>query len=342
MNVSTLIKYSFLFIGVYLIVSICAGVEGFDLHRSYEEAETYVQVFSVGEVVLYRLLKTVDFIYYLIHYYALKLSVTPNLVTTLIVFTYYCLTIYATQRVFKVKVSNLVLLITLFTVPSIYVISVARNLTAFMFLFCSIVLYYRGKSVLSVIFILIGVFTHFTTLMYVAVMISALFMRNCKISDGSLAVILVASFFISIIAPTLINDIMFKIIGGQDMHYMAYSTDVARNYLFHSSINYADKLPVTLCYIYSVLLLFANKNRGKEFWSLLLLTIMLSFFMNSSFSLVTRCVMFLPIFWGLNVGKIMSSSSVKSKIYVKYISWLGTACLVLHLYGYRQIYFAFL
>lgn len=341
-KVLSYIQYIVLFAIIYWLATVIEVVPGFDLHRTYEEANFYVEEFSVFEMILYRLAKTIDFVYYLIHYYALKSSIPSNLLTATIVFIYYCLVIYAMKRVYGNNVPHAVVLITLFTVPSIYVISIARNLTAFMFLFCAVVAYYKGHRLLSLLFVVIAVFTHFTTLMYVAVFLSAFFLRKSRISDKTLAVLLISVFFISLISPMLISNLMFNVISGEDLYYETYSKAGAQLFLLNSYINYADKLPVLMAYIYSIVLLFYNKQRGLEFWALLLLVVMLSFFMNSSFSLVVRCMMFLPIFWALNVGNIYKYSSKKSKTALQNFSLIGLMSLLLHIYGYRQIYLAFL
>lgn len=338
----SLIQYFLLFVVVYWIATVIEGVAGFDLHRTYEESRMYVDEFSVSELILYRMVKTVDFVFYLIHYYAQKASIPPNVVTAFIVFSYYCLIIYSIRKVYGCNVSKTIILVTLFTVPSIYVISVARNLTAFMFLFCAIVSQYKGYKFLSLFFIIVAVFTHFTTLIYVAVLVLASIIKNKRIQNATLLIILFVSFIVSLLSPTLIKDVIFDVIGGQDSYYENYSNEAVRNFLFISSLNYADKTPVTFAYVFSILLLFQNTKQGFEFWALLILTMMLTFFMNSSFSLVTRCLMFLPIFWGLNIGSIFKYSPMKNKQSIQGICYIGMFFLLLHLYGYRQIYFAFI
>ena len=246
------------------------------------------------------------------------------------------------KKIDENRASHTIVLITLFTVPSIYVVSIARNLTAFMFLYCAIIAYYKEHKIVSLLFVVIAVFTHFTTLMYVAVLVLALLLRNKSINDNALVVLLVSVFCISLISPMLISNLVFNVISGEDLYYERYSKAGAQLFLINRYINYADKLPVLMAYIYSIVLLFQNKQRGIEFWTLLILVIMLSFFMNSSFSLVVRCMMFLPIFWALNVSKVYKNSSTRSKAYLQNFSLLGLLSLLLHIYGYRQIYLAFL
>lgn len=336
------IQYVLLFVGIYLLSVVCEGVTEFDLHRSYEEVNFYVKEFSIFEMILYRLVIHVDFVYYLIHYLASMASIPMNLVTTIIVFSYYLLIIVSIKTIFKCRISNTILLIVLFITPIIWAISVARNLTAFVFLYCAILSYYKGHKFLSILFVILSVFTHFTTLMYVAALIISVILKKWRINDKGVAIVLSVTFIVSLFSPSLLQDILLNAVSGNNLSYENYTEEVVSNFLLYDSINYADKIPVAFSYIYSVALLFFNKHRGGEFWALLFLTIMLSFFMNSYFSLVLRCMMFMPIFWGLNVGSIIKYSPTKEKKNLQFLSLIGVACVLVHLYGYRQIYFVFL
>ena len=56
------IPYILLFVILYWLATVIEVVPGFDLHRTYEEANFYVEEFTVLQMILYRLVKTIDFI----------------------------------------------------------------------------------------------------------------------------------------------------------------------------------------------------------------------------------------------------------------------------------------
>lgn len=336
------IQYIFLFLWVYWVAVSCAAVETFDLGRSYEEAKMYVEEYSMLDMILIRSLKTFDFLYYVILYLAVKASIPLNLVTTTIVFLYYVLIINSVRKIFGAHVGNAVMLIALFTTPMIWIVSVARNLTAFVFLFIAIFFYYKKRYILACVFAIFAVLTHLTVLMYIGALAVCIILSKKEVSGLGVSVILTFVLLISFFAPSILQDSLLKYISSQDLSYNTYSDMAATFYLLNPACNYSDKVPITFGFIYSVVLLYQTKKKGFEFWGLLALTSMLLLFMNSAYHLVMRCLMMMPIFWGLNVGRIYYSGTPKSKSIVFLTSVIGLFSIILHLYGNRHIYFAFI
>jgi len=337
------IQYIILFFVIYWLATVCEKIVEFDLHRCYEEARTLADYYTVEQFILLRLASTVDFVYFLIHYFAIKASIPQNFVTAVLVFVFYFVAIKIVNKEIRKKAGNVIIFVALFIPPIIYAISVARNLTAFMFFYCAIFMYFKDKKILSLIFLTLGVFTHFTVLMYTPVLILAVVLRNKKLDERVLLFALVGVFLASFIFPNFIKDFLLDAIKGNDLSYDSFADAKVGNFLFNSSINYADKLPVTFGFIYSILLLFWNKTkRGFDYWALFILILLMSFFMNTSFSLVLRCLMFMPIFWWLNVSKIIENSTPNSLSNLRFVSLIGIFTILLHIYGYRQIYLSFI
>lgn len=337
------VQYILLFLWIYYVTVSCEGIETFDLARVYSEANAYVSDFSIVQMIGYRFLRNVDFLYYLILYVAIKVSLPLNFVTALIVFVYYMLSINTIKKKLNVQVSDPVLLAFLFATPMIWVVAISRNLTAVVFFYCAIMAYYEKKKVWTVLFMMAAVLTHFSFLMYVAVFIAAMYMRRIRLQTRSVLMILWIVLAISFLAPTITQHLIYRFVTSQGLGYEGYATAASFNFLTFGSVNYADKVPVAFALVGSVHLLFLNKRKlGFDYWMLLILTGLLIIFMNSSWTLINRCMMMMTIFWVRNVGNILDRATVEEKNKLNLTSLIGLLAIVMQLYGNRHIYFAIL
>ena len=334
------VQYLLLFIWVYWVTVVCESVESFDLGRVYLEAQTYATDFSLIEMIGFRILRNVDFIYYLILYVAVKLSIPLNFVTALIVTSYYLLVINAVRRITKVQLSEPILLTFLFATPMIWVVAISRNLTAAVFFYLAVTAYYREKKGWTALFMIASVLTHFSFLMYVLVFLASAYCRKIRLQPHCVMLTLALVIVVSFLAPSILQSLISRLVTSRGLGYESYATAASFNYLTFGSVNYADKVPVTFAFIYSVYLLFLNRRKyGFEYWALFILTCMLAFFLNSSWTLINRCMMIMTIFWALNVGRIVKRATIRDINDLNRISLFGLLSIVLQLYGNRHLYF---
>lgn len=332
-------QYVLLFICIYWMSYTCSQVDTFDLSKYYYGANYYVEHSSFVEMIENRITYNIDFLYYVILYLMVKASIPLNLVTTIIVFLYYILIVNTFRKTTVKRLSGVVIIAVLFITPMTWIVSMSRNLTAFLFLYIAIFFYYKNKVIIPLLFAVAAVFTHFSVLMYVAVLLVCIFLKKVPIRPVWLLAILISALLLSVIIPSMIQNAIFDVISGQDISYNNYAARKVGNIFVYSGVNYSDKVPVLFALIYSISLLFINRKQGFEYWTLLLLSVMLLFFMNSSWTLTNRCLMFLPIFWGLNVKNVVDNSNAKDTKHLELLSMTALLSLILHLYGNRHIYF---
>lgn len=333
-------QYILLFFLIYWVSVSCSKEETLDLYRSYYEAEFNAEHYSLIEMIGLRLSYQIDFLYYVILCWAIKASIPLNWVTTGIVFLYYILIVKSVKIICRVRATNIVLLILLFTTPMIWVVSISRNLTAFMFLFIAITCYCKKHKILSLVFIVAAVLTHFTVVLYIFVMFSSLLLNNTKVSSSRLALLFLGTILVGLFAPTLIQDILFRFTNNQEISYSVYAEALSRIYLYNESTNYADKIPMTFAFFYSIVLLRLNRKQGAAFWGLLILTLLMLLFMCSMYTLIHRCMMMMPIFWGFNVGSILSTGTKRDRTNLEIVSIIGVFAILLQVFGCRHIYFS--
>lgn len=339
-NNSIFVLSILLVLWVYWVTVACSAVETFDLNRCYFEASRYVDNYSLSDMIIHRLRTSGDFIYYFILYFGIKASIPLNLVTTFIVSLYYLMILYFARTFYGVRVQKYFFFIALFATPAIWVASMSRNLTAFVFLYLAIFCYYKKMRLFAILFCIIAVFTHLSVLMYVSVLFLCVFLRNKELKHRGITIVLTVVLIMSFLYPSMVQDLFFSAISDQDLRYENYSKMAVNNILFYGSVNYADKVPALFAMVYSVVLLFLGKKKGFDYWGLLLLTSMLMFFINSSWTLVNRCMMFMPIFWGGNVARVLQSGLIQKEVkYLQVISYIGFISILLNLYGNRHIYF---
>lgn len=336
------------YIRIFLLILLVWGVTiavlqetSFDLQRYYQMAEINVETRDLSGVIEESREHNVDFLYYVILYTALSIGIPLNLVTVTIVSLYFFLIISCFKEIWGGKIDGWILFVILFATPTCWVVSISRNLTAIMFLYIAVKAYYHKRWLFVLLFSVLAVFTHFSVLMFLAVLVTSFFLRKMRIKKEMLLFVIMAFLVAGVIFPAYVQNLFFDLIVDQDIRYSNYST---RNDfgMLRQSLNYAVQLPTLLALSFSILLLFLNKKQGFEFWALFILTVMLSAFVLSSWTLTNRCMMILPMFWGLNVALIYKNSYVKKNKTLRIFSFIGVIIILLGIYGMRNIYFPFL
>lgn len=324
----------------YVTISVLQQVT-FDLYRYYEMAELNVISKDLMGVIESSREHNVDFLYHTILYVALIFNIPLNLVTVTIVSLYYFLILSCIRDIWNKKIAESLLFVILFTTPICWVVSISRNLTAIMFLYVAIKSYCRKKWFFVVFFSILSVITHFSVLMYLAVLVSAFLLRKIHINKDVVIILIILSFLGGVFFPAYMQNLFFDMIINQDIRYSNYSTQNDLG-MFKGNLNYAAKLPTLLALSFSILLLYLNKKQDFVYWALFLLTIMLSVFVLSSWTLTNRCMMTLPIFWGMNVAMVYKYSDLKNREILKKFSYVGIVIIVISIYGLRNIYFPFI
>ena len=140
-----------------------------DLGRYYDSLETLSKFNNIMYAVLLMQEQDFDFIYTLIMLVALNFGIKLQFVTALVCSIYWVII----SKVFLKdlnKISHLVILgfIGVVCFPNMmYVLSTARNVMAFLFLFMGFRLWSKNKKVWSIVFFILSVFTHLSCTIYI-------------------------------------------------------------------------------------------------------------------------------------------------------------------------------
>lgn len=333
--------YIFLFLILWLVASKVELLDALDLHRYYEGAEMRKNL-STAQVIDYAHDRSVDFIYYIILHWALNLSIPLNAVTALIVTLFYAVVLKTMKLLYNGKIEWWVTAVAVLTCPLTLVVEISRNLTAFMFLYIAFYFYYKQKRLWSILYVLLSVFTHFSVIMYVLVILLALLIQKWKIKPKVILILLSAFLLSSYLLPSYLIDLISTVAIDQDMHVNQLTRDGVRGIDAWDTVRYGIKVPAIFSILYSVILLLSNKRQGFEFWLLFLLLVMLSFFINSSQMFSDRTQMFLPMFWALNIACIFKEGTNKDKTIVHILSLIGILPILLHFWSQRPTYLFFL
>ena len=330
------LQYAVLFFLVYWTSVGVSQYDALDLARNIENTEFYHDTYSVNEMILQLQGTKIDFIYFLINYLAIEYSIPLLLVTSITVFLYYILVISIMREVYNGRYSSFIILAILFTTPMTWVVAISRNLMGLMFLYASIKFIYRKKWIWATFFIIVSLLTHFGgVIIFLVLFIPAIILRNWRVEKPLLCLLL---FFVTVLGFVLPNSFM-KVLNFflSDSGFSHYSNQ--QMVFFLTARGYGDTIPVVFAYIYSICLLLLNKKQGVAFWILFMLTFFLALSMNVEYNYIYRCMMCMPLFWGINAAAIMSFGSKKDKHSLYLLSLTALIPILLHLYAYRPIYF---
>ena len=327
------------FLVMWYMASRCETLEAFDLHRYYEDAIS-TQNDSLRGIIEDNRSRAGDFIYFVVLHWALKLGIPLNLVTGLIVTISFATIISCMREIYRGEMEWYVLYGVLFLAPISWIIEIARNMMAFMFIFISIKQYYKRRWILAVVFSILGVLTHFSSLMYVAVLLLCVFIQKLRINKYLIFIIIAGFLTASYLMPSYLLDLLSIVLSGGDTVFSTqYGAMDSKGITTWTDVGTADIVAVVFSLVYSIILLVKNKSQGYEFWSLLVVTAMLSFFLSSSQMLTNRCMMIMPMLWGLNVARIYQTSIKKDISVLKIVSVFCVVLALWHLFSYRDMYF---
>lgn len=320
---------------VLFATKVISEYDALDLAHYIVDADLYMSL-SLTELISTRIeWGKPDFIYFIFLTYAVKHSFVI-LMTATTVFVYYLLVIKQMNNICRNKIELFVYIAVLFIAPITWTCAMARNLMAFLFLYCSIIFIFKEKKIISLLFALLGILTHFSVLMYVIVLIGAYFCQDKRLRPGILLAILVLVTTISLLVPSTFYDII-RLFLSEDSGFYHYTESTMTS--FWAVLSYGDSLPAIFSIVYSVVLLFLNKKQGLAFWMLFMLTIMDILFITIGKNFALRLTIFLPMFWGMNIANIYNDNNPTRKEKVLLVSIIGYVPILLHFYASRHLYF---
>jgi len=327
-----------LFSLLWYFTTRCETIESLDLHRYYEGA-ILMKDLPVKDIFDWSFTRSLDFIYFLLLHFALKLSISLNLLTTIIVTLYYVMIISCMKEIYRGRMEWYVICAVLFLAPITWIIEISRNLTAIVFLYISIKMYYKRKWVWVLFFTLLSLFTHFSLLMYIAVFALSIILCRFHITNLLMAMIIIVVMVVSYLIPSNLLDLLSIALSDYNSDLGShYSNMTVRGVSDWNNVNYGDVLPTLYSLFFSIVLLLYNTKQGIEHWMLFLSALMLAFFINSSQLFTNRCIMVLPLFWGLNVADIYSRRCLNDKVIISLFSLVAVVVILLHFWSYRLLY----
>lgn len=329
-------QYVILFVLILVAIIGCSEIEALDVGRYFEEARSTATA-DWKTIFNYRFSQRRDFIYFFILHLAVILHLPLPLVSAVIVFLYYFLVIKTVKLFKSEKLDNHVWLVILFSAPLMWVSSISRNLTSFMFMYCSVYFFYKKKWLWMFFFSAVSVFTHFSVLLYIAILYSSVLFNKVHVNTKVMFVVLVGLLILGRLMPMQIQIFMIQFFEGSDIRYASYTVFENQELMYTTNLSLGDRLLPIFAFIFSIVLLLLNKNQGFEYWVLFVLTILFSFFIASNQLFVQRCIMAMPMFWGLNVASIYASYPQKRKI-LNTISWIGLTFIALNFYTGRTMF----
>ena len=332
--------YLFFFVVALFFVNAVVKVDDYDLHRYFDEAVRFAKTSSLLQMIKEVWSIEFDFIYYVILYFSVKLSISLKLVTALFVATYYWIILGVLKDDRKLINDRIVDFVILFVVPIIWVVSISRNLAAIVFLYAGVVSILKSKRINGILWLVIGVLTHFSVLMYVVVFVVSMLLRKIRIKPFFVVLFIAFFYILSQVIPDYLYNSIKLIATDRDLgYYTRFENVVSANVLEEGNWPVGDILSLIFVCVFSITVLLFNKKQGFEFWTLFILLIFLAFFVETSVMFVNRCMMIMPLFIGMNVLSIYKEGTNSQKKILKYLSYAGGLVFMLYIYTSRTIVF---
>lgn len=336
---------TWLYIAMYLVmlylVFLASKVDAWDIHRYYDEIDLQSKSHSFWTIISMHQTDHIDFVYIAILSFCNILGVPYHFISALIVTVFYTLILKIIRENFTGKIEGYIFFVALFATPIVWVLEISRNLTAYMFFYYALLFYYRNKWKPMTFFLILGVFTHFSTLMYIPFFVLAWLLKRVRVKSWIVILVMGTVFIFAYFVPDYINTTLGVILSGDVEHYARHTENEILNFLEYGNLNYGYITLILYCVGLSFVLLILNKKQGFEYWSLFFLTALLSFFLNSNQGLMNRCMMLMPVFWAVNIASIYTDGVYKQIQVIKMVSIVGLVVLFLYIYSLRNFFFPF-
>lgn len=334
--------FCFIYLIVLYVTNLVAQDQDLDLGRYYELGDNASSYGSIKDVIKYYYEDGIDFIYYVILYITKHIGLDYNFITALIVSLYYFVTLKTAEYNCKKRIEPYLLFVPILLPPIIWVVAISRNLTAILFLYIAIMYFYKRKWIFVAVFLAMCIFTHFSMLMYIAVIAVAWLIQKNKVNKRVLFIAIGIALVLSVIVPDAFRLLMDYSLSDTELYYAKYSGKSEVHSILSYGKNYGQMAVILFGLIYSIGLLLLNKKQGFEFWALFMITVMYAFFLNTSLMFVNRCMMVFPMFWALNMADVYTSGNEKERLYIRALSICGSLAILMFFYAERPFFLPYL
>lgn len=314
--------------------------EALDIGRYYETADRE-SMFDLFSIILLHLAQGIDFIYYIILNFVHSLGFPYDFATILFVGFYWFLTLLIIDNLYGLgNVPKKIWLITLCFAPCVWVLSISRTIAALCFLYAGVLLATNKKWLGAVVFFLLAFFTHVSSFLFIGILLIAsvvkrIYAKTHFSANMLLAVLIVASFVLPSLIGMMVN--IFGDILNTD-YYSNYASRHVGNVFSTSSIGIGDKVPIAVCWLYSIIILVVSKSKNLCYWVLYISTIFLTMFIGSSLMMTNRIIMFMPPFFGACFVKAYIDNRKRRKM-LKFMALSGIVIFFLAIYTYRPLFY---
>lgn len=315
--------------------------DALDIGRYYEMADVESS-YDLTSIILLHIAQGIDFIYYIILNFVHSLGFPYDLATIFFVALYWFLTLLIMDDLYGLgNVPKKIWLVALCFAPCVWVLSISRTIAALCFLYAGVLLALNKKKLGAILFMIIAFFTHVSSFFFIGVLLLAIFLKRfytkAHFSANLLLVVLIVA---SLVLPSLMGRMVT--IFGELLNtdtYSGYANSTEAGNVFNlSNIGKGDKVPIAICWLYSIIVLAFSKAKDFCYWVLYISTIFLTMFIASNLMMTNRFIMFMPPFWGACFVKAYIDNKAKRRV-MKIMALSGIVIYFLAIYTYRPLFF---
>ena len=294
----------------YMAYNFRDSSDNFDLPRYYSLMDHF---FNGSESLWYVITSMYDygndFIYYVFLFLFNNTPLGREFVPGLFTASYYLLLMISFTKRVNYSSDNLLLLLGLFAFPNImYVITIARTTAALVFFFVGVLYYSIDKKIVSILFFVLAIMTHFSSLMYVATFFLTLFLYNTWLKGktktvNTLCVLLPPiMFFLGLFLYNYVSELSL-LSSLDDTKYDRYVASSGGTDFSNFSWLYMLQFYLSLFVVYIMLII----NKRSTSFSRVLLMVCLSItcgLMSANQNLFNRWLMLLPLLYSLQFAEL--------------------------------------
>lgn len=347
-------KHPIVFFLVALIFILAASFdcpEYLDLGRYYDIVHSNFSSHDhVTDVIMWSLLWNRDFIYFVLFWIFDNSFLSAAFLTGITCALYYYLVLtQLSNSIRKITPLSIILLVGLFCFPNIiWVFSIPRNITAYLFFWSGILLWFKNKKPQAIILFILTIFTHISCILHVAIFFATVFLYNIWLKNRP-SLVKALSFLLPIISPLFVVTILNRFITSDsfsdsmgDMRYTQNDIEAMDAGAF-DSFGYGDISVILFTFIAIYLLLIVDRNVSLK-KVLLIVFGSLTIGMSAGAQVfMMRFMLCMPFFYALYCGELYSYCTTgpltKHKDRILKVMLFNTAIcsmgFVLLVYAYR-------
>ena len=276
--------------------------ENFDLPRYYTLMDHFFNgQESLWDVIAFMYAYGNDFIYYVFLFLFNNTPLGREFVPGLFTAMYYFLLMKSFAKEISYSSENLLLLLGLFAFPNVmFVITISRTTAALVFFFIGVLFHSNDRKIFSILFFIIAVMTHFSSLMYVgAFFLSVLLYKTGLKSKTEIINILCVvlppvMYFLGIVLLNSVSNSFFLVV--EETKYDRYvGTTSGADY---SNFSWLYKLQFYLTLFVAYILLIINRHSTSFSRVLLMICLSITFgLLSANQNLFNRWLILLPLLY---------------------------------------------